>query len=73
MIEPKKTDTIFRTPNKHCGSCSQGRRHPLVDLQMFHPYAGHGFQIGQGWSHPDLAKEAEKKLLEIADRMKACE
>jgi hypothetical protein len=37
----------------NCHACAAKRLHEPSDWAL-HPYAGHGFQKGQGWSHPDL-------------------
>jgi hypothetical protein len=37
-----------------CPACTNTRLHGPADWAQ-HPYAGHGYQSGQGWSHPDLA------------------
>lgn len=37
-----------------CPACWARRLHAPEDWAHHHPYAGHGYQSGQGWSHPDL-------------------
>lgn len=37
-----------------CPACANKRLHAPEDWGQ-HPYAGHGFAAGQGWSHPDLS------------------
>jgi len=41
-----------------CPACTEKRLHDTTDWS-FHPWAGHGFQNGQGWSHPDLANKPD--------------
>jgi hypothetical protein len=36
-----------------CPACENKRVHTPEDWKH-HPYAGHGYQDGQGWSHRDL-------------------
>jgi len=36
-----------------CPACSNKRLHAPEDWAQ-HPYAGHGYASGQGWTHPDL-------------------
>jgi len=36
-----------------CPACADKRLHTLEDWAQ-HPYAGHGYVAGQGWTHPDL-------------------
>jgi hypothetical protein len=38
----------------NCPACASNRVHAPGDWAR-HPYAGHGFQAGQGWTHQDLA------------------
>ncbi len=38
----------------NCPACASKRLHAPGDWSQ-HPYAGHGFASGQGWTHPDLA------------------
>jgi hypothetical protein len=40
-----------------CPACHFKRLHTPADWQ-YHPYAGHGYQQGQGWSHRDLEPQA---------------
>ena len=49
---------IKRTGRLACSACEAKRIHTEEDWQH-HPLRGHGFTKEQGWSHPDLAKEAE--------------
>jgi hypothetical protein len=42
------------TEKSRCPACTEKRLHATADWSH-HPYAGHGYQNGQGWSHPDLA------------------
>lgn len=42
-----------------CPACSEKRVHTPEDWKN-HPYAGHGFVHGHGWTHPDLEKEERK-------------
>ena len=37
-----------------CPACTAKRLHEPSDWAL-HPYAGHGYQDYQGWTHPDLA------------------
>ena len=37
-----------------CPACTEKRVHATEDWKQ-HPYAGHGYVKGQGWTHPDLA------------------
>src|SRR4030095_1940644 len=37
----------------NCPSCAAKRTHTPEDWAL-HPYAGHGYAQGQGWTHPDL-------------------
>jgi hypothetical protein len=37
-----------------CAACSEKRIHTPAEWIEFHPYAGHGYSEGLGWSHPDL-------------------
>ncbi len=37
-----------------CSACAAKRTHTPDDWAL-HPYAGHGYAQGQGWTHPDLA------------------
>jgi len=37
-----------------CPACESKRVHGPIDWAQ-HPYAGHGYASGQGWTHPDLA------------------
>lgn len=39
-----------------CRACLEHLRHTAEDWKN-HLYAGHGYQSGQGWSHPGLEKE----------------
>ena len=36
-----------------CPACTEKRVHANEDWKL-HPYAGHGYASGQGWTHPDL-------------------
>jgi len=38
-----------------CPACTEKRVHATEDWKQ-HPYAGHGYVSGQGWTHPDLAR-----------------
>jgi hypothetical protein len=38
----------------NCPACTEKRAHAPDDWKL-HPYAGHGYASGQGWTHPDLA------------------
>lgn len=38
----------------NCPACESKRLHGPIDWAQ-HPYAGHGYVSGQGWTHPDLA------------------
>jgi len=42
----------------NCPACAVKRLHSLEDWTL-HPYAGHGYVKGQGWTHPDLADETQ--------------
>ena len=37
----------------NCPACTAKRLHEPSDWAL-HPYAGHGYQDNQGWTHPDL-------------------
>jgi hypothetical protein len=37
-----------------CPACEAKRLHAPEDWAL-HPYAGHGYVPGHGWTHPDLA------------------
>jgi len=37
-----------------CPACESKRLHWPIDWAQ-HPYAGHGYVPGHGWTHPDLA------------------
>ena len=37
-----------------CPACTAKCLHTSEDWKL-HPYAGHGYASGQGWTHPDLA------------------
>ena len=37
-----------------CPACESKRLHTTEDWAQ-HPYAGHGYVPGHGWTHPDLA------------------
>ena len=37
-----------------CPACTAKRLHAPDDWAQ-HPYAGHGYVPGHGWTHPDLA------------------
>ena len=37
-----------------CPACESKRLHGPIDWAQ-HPYAGHGYVPGHGWTHPDLA------------------
>jgi hypothetical protein len=41
-----------------CPACESKRLHGPIDWAQ-HPYAGHGYASGQGWTHPDLAPGAQ--------------
>lgn len=41
-----------------CSACQAKRLHTDEDWKQ-HPYKGHGFLKGQGWSHEDLAPTKE--------------
>ena len=43
-----------------CPACANKRLHAPEDWAQ-HPYAGHGFAAGQGWTHPDLEPINEKE------------
>ena len=43
-----------------CPACSEKRVHANEDWAQ-HPYAGHGYVSGQGWTHPDLEPVKEKE------------
>jgi len=38
----------------NCPACTAKCLHAPEDWAQ-HPYAGHGYASGQGWTHPDLA------------------
>jgi hypothetical protein len=44
----------IRTPAPGCPACEGKRIHTPAERAQFHPFAGHGFARGQGWSHPEL-------------------
>jgi hypothetical protein len=46
----------------NCPACESKRLHGPIDWAQ-HPYAGHGYVPGHGWTHPDLepVKEKEKE------------
>lgn len=50
-------------PETNCPACNDPRRprHTEADW-THHPYRGHGFAAGQGWSHPDLDPSANVGL-----------
>jgi hypothetical protein len=54
VMEEKDRLTINRTPNPACPGCLEFRLHSEEEFEAFHPWAGHGYYKGQGWSHPDL-------------------
>jgi hypothetical protein len=41
----------------NCPACAAKRTHTPDDWAL-HPYAGHGYAQGQGWTHPDLQARA---------------
>ena len=43
-----------------CPACESKRLHAPEDWAR-HPYAGHGYASGQGWTHPDLEPVKEKE------------
>ena len=53
------------TPQALCPACIAKLRHTPEDWKN-HPYAGHGYQSGQGWSHPDLEEESKANSLSPA-------
>jgi hypothetical protein len=42
-----------------CPACVEKRLHTGADWD-FHPFAGHGYQAGTGWTHPDLRVQYEE-------------
>jgi hypothetical protein len=48
-----------------CPACENKRPHSPEEWKN-HPYAGHGYQDGQGWSHRDLEPKPDKE--QDADR-----
>ena len=53
----KGQSDAMRTPNPNCPGCRAYTRHTDEEMKKYHPYAGHGYIRGQGWSHPDLDPE----------------
>jgi hypothetical protein len=45
--------------NLLCPSCKNKTLHTKEHWVKYHPYAGHGYTIDHGWSHPDLQAEEE--------------
>jgi len=41
-----------------CPACIERRLHTPADWAL-HPLAGHGYQEGLGWTHPDLQVQNE--------------
>lgn len=37
-----------------CPACDGERLHTVDERMRFHPFAGHGYSEGQGWSTPEL-------------------
>jgi hypothetical protein len=42
----------------NCPACIDKRLHTPEDW-AHHPYATHGYVSGHGWTHPDLAPDAQ--------------
>jgi hypothetical protein len=49
LIKPR--DKSYRPD---CPACEAQRVHTTAERMRFHPYAGHGYIEGQGWSLPEL-------------------
>ena len=43
-----------------CPACESKRLHTPEDWAQ-HPYAGHGYVPGHGWTHPDLEPVKEEE------------
>lgn len=50
----------------NCPACESKRLHGPIDWAQ-HPYAGHGFVPGQGWTHPDLMPLLTRVLIHEAE------
>ncbi len=42
--------------NEACNACRERRVHTPAEWSEFHPFAGHGYTEGVGWSDPALEK-----------------
>jgi hypothetical protein len=59
LVKPEDLEAAPVKP-VDCPACAEGRAHTEEDWKH-HPYKGHGFVSNQGWTHPDLQAEAEKR------------
>jgi hypothetical protein len=55
-MNDKNALTIYRTPNPDCPACALKTVHTPDDWKEFHPFTGHGYTRGVGWSHPDIER-----------------
>jgi hypothetical protein len=44
--------------------------HTATERSEYHPHAGHGYQEGYGWTHPDLDPTQRAQVLAGADSQK---
>lgn len=58
---PNETKQLGPNANPKCPACISRRTHIAAEWTEYHPFAGHGRQEHQPWTHPDLEAEAQAK------------
>lgn len=50
--------------NSYCPACRKKKIHTKKELELYHPFAGHGYSGEHGqkqWTHPDLIPKELRK------------